>query len=160
MLWPRRCRKTASLESIAQYSPHPGLAWSAWAWVIKALGTGFHGSTQASAARQYRPDSVRSIKFDLTHDISLKQLYLVATNSFLMEYLLAIASVAALSIPGVALAQKSIPKADGHNQCPLGYVNTLGTKCVSPVYYEMMPTNGEACPSGWMNVGAGYCRKK
>ena len=77
-----------------------------------------------------------------------------------MKYLLAIASVAALSIPGVALAQKSIPKADGHNQCPLGYVNTLGTKCVSPVYYEMMPTNGEACPSGWMNVGAGYCRKK
>ena len=147
MLWPRRCRKTASLESIAQYSPHPGLAWSAWAWVIKALGTGFHGSTQASAARQYRPDSVRSIKFDLTHDMSLKQLYLVATNSFLMKYLL-------------ALAQKSIPKADGHNQCPLGYVNTLGTKCVSPVYYEMMPTNGEACPSGWMNVGAGYCRKK
>ena len=160
MLCPSRCLKTPSLELTAQYSPHPGLAWSAWAWVIKALGTGFHGSTQASAARQYRPDSVRSIKFDLTHDMSLKQLYLVATNSFLKKYLLAIASVAALSIPGVALAQKSIPKADGHNQCPLGYVNTLGTKCVSPVYYEMMPTNGEACPSGWMNVGAGYCRKK
>ena len=31
---------------------------------------------------------------------------------------------------------------------------------VSPIYYEMKPTNGEACPSGWMNVGAGYCRKK
>ena len=43
---------------------------------------------------------------------------------------------------------------------PLGYVNTLGTTCTSPIYYEMMPTNGEACPSGWMNVGAGYCRKK
>ena len=53
---------------------------------------------------------MRSIKFDLTHDMSLKQLYLVATNSFLMKYLLAIASVAALSIPGVALAQKSIPE--------------------------------------------------
>ena len=103
---------------------------------------------------------MRSIKFDLTHDMSLKQLYLVTTNSFFMKYLLAVASVAALSIPGVALAQKSIPKAEGHNQCPLGYVNTLGTKCVSPVYYEMMSTNGEACPSGWMNVGAGYCRKK
>jgi hypothetical protein len=24
----------------------------------------------------------------------------------------------------------------------------------------MQPTNGEACESGWMNVGAGYCRKK
>lgn len=44
-----------------------------------------------------------------------------------MKYLLAIASIAALSIPGEALAQKSIPKAEGHNQCPLGYVNTLGT---------------------------------
>ena len=160
MLWPRRCRKTASLESIAQYSPHPGLAWSAWAWVIKALGTGFHGSTQASAARQSRPDSVRSIKFALTHALSLKQLYLVAPTSFFMKYWLAIASVVALSTSGVALAQQSIPKAEGHNQCPLGYVNTLGTKCVSPVYYEMMPTKGEACPSGWMNVGAGYCRKK
>ena len=91
-------------------------------------------AVQLTAARQYRPDSVRSIKFDLTHDMSLKQLYLVATNSFFMKYLLAIASVVALSTPGVALAQKSIPKAEGHNQCPLGYVNTLGTKCVSPVY--------------------------
>ena len=26
-----------------------------------------------------------------------------------------------------ALAQKEIPKAEGHDQCPLGYVNTLGT---------------------------------
>ena len=43
---------------------------------------------------------------------------------------------------------------------PLGYVNTLGTTCVSTTYYEMQPTNGEACSSGWMNVGAGYCRKK
>ena len=25
-----------------------------------------------------------------------------------------------------ALAQKEIPKAEGHDQCPLGYVNTLG----------------------------------
>ena len=43
---------------------------------------------------------------------------------------------------------------------PAGYVNTLGTTCVSPISYEMKPTNGEACPSGLMNVGAGYCRKK
>ena len=77
-----------------------------------------------------------------------------------MKYLLAIASIDPLSISGEALAQKSIPKAEGHNQCPLGYVNTLGTKCVSPIYYEMMPTNGDACLSGWMNVGAVYCRKK
>ena len=34
-----------------------------------------------------------------------------------------------------ALAQKEIPKAEGHNECPLGYVNTLRTTCVSPIYY-------------------------
>ena len=82
-------------------------------------------------------------------------LYLTA-----MKLLAAALFVSALAVPGSALAQKKIPKAEGHNQCPLGYVNTLGTTCVSPIYYEMMPTNGEACPSGWMNVGAGYCRKK
>ena len=73
------------------------------------------------------------------------------------------ASLALLSlilIPPAALAQKEIPKAPGHDQCPLGYVNTLGTTCVSPVYYEVKPTNGEACQKGWMNIGAGYCKKK
>ena len=64
----------------------------------------------------------------------------------------------ALSAP--AFAQKEIPKAPGHDQCPLGYVNTLGTTCVSPIYYQVTPTNGEACPSGYMNIGAGYCKKK
>ena len=68
--------------------------------------------------------------------------------------------LAVLLAPGEALAQKKIPKAKGHNQCPLGYVNTLGTTCVSPIYYEVAPTNGEACKEGWMNIGAGYCRKK
>ncbi len=59
-----------------------------------------------------------------------------------------------------AHAQKEIPKAEGYDQCPLGYINTLGTKCVSPIYYEVEPTYGEACKSGWMNIGAGYCKKK
>ena len=59
-----------------------------------------------------------------------------------------------------ALAQKEIPKVEGHDQCPLGYVNTLGTTCVSPIYYEVAPTNGKACLSGWVNIGAGYCKKK
>lgn len=49
---------------------------------------------------------MRSIKFDWTHDMGLKELYLETTCSFLMKYLLAIASFAALSIPGEALAQK------------------------------------------------------
>ena len=65
-----------------------------------------------------------------------------------------------LASPSAPLAQKEIPKAEGHDQCPLGYVNTLGTKCVSPIYYEVAPTNGEACREGWMNIGAGYCKKK
>ena len=77
-----------------------------------------------------------------------------------MRYLwLSLAVVGALW-PVDGLAQKRIPKAPGHDQCPLGYVNTLKTTCVSPIYYEMRQTGGAACPSGWMNVGAGYCRKK
>ena len=57
-------------------------------------------------------------------------------------------------------AQKKTPKAEGHDQCPLGYINTLGTKCVSPIYYEVQPTYGEAYASVWMNIGAGYCKRK
>ena len=66
----------------------------------------------------------------------MKTLFIVA---------LALASIAP------AYAQKEIPKAEGHDQCPLGYVNTLGSTCVSPIYYEVAPTNGEACHEGWMN---------
>ena len=58
-----------------------------------------------------------------------------------------------------ALAQREIPKAEGHDQCPLSNVNTLGTTCVSPIYYEVAPTNDKACKEGWMNIGAGYCKK-
>jgi len=104
---------------------------------------------------------VRSIK--LRHR-SLQTVWkahtLSAFDPLAMKLLAAALFVSALAVPSSALAQKKIPKAQGHNQCPLGYVNTLGTTCVSPIYYEMKPTNGEACPSGWMNVGAGYCRKK
>ena len=53
-----------------------------------------------------------------------------------------------LMLPGAVLAQKKIPKAEGHNQCPLGYVNTLGTTCVSPIAYEVQPSVGDACPYG------------
>ena len=73
---------------------------------------------------------------------------------FFFAVILSLASVAPVH------AQKEIPKAEGHDQCPLGYVNTLGTTCVSPIYYEVAPTNGEACEGGWMNIGAGYCKKK
>ena len=36
--------------------------------------------------------------------------------------------LASTSVP--ALAQKEIPKAEGHDQYPLGYVNTLGTVAI------------------------------
>ena len=68
--------------------------------------------------------------------------------------------LASSAIAAPAFAQKEIPKAEGHDQCPLGYVNTFGTTCVSPIYYEVAPTNGKACLSGWVNIGAGYCKKK
>ena len=65
---------------------------------------------------------------------------------------LALALLSALVVPSAALAQREIPKAQGHDMCPMGYVNTLGTTCVSPIYYEVAPTYGEACLSGWMNI--------
>ena len=77
------------------------------------------------------------------------------TMKALLSAVLLIASAAP-----AAQAQKVIPKAEGHDQCPLGYVNTLRTTCVSPIYYEVAPTNGKACKEGWMNIGAGYCKKK
>ncbi len=36
--------------------------------------------------------------------------------------------------PSAALAQKETPKTLGFEKCPAGYVNTLGTACVSPLY--------------------------
>ena len=42
----------------------------------------------------------------------------------------------------------------------LGYVNDLKQHCNSPIDYEVKPSNGEPCDSGWMNIGAGYCKKK
>ena len=63
-----------------------------------------------------------------------------------MKLLAAALFVSALAVPSSALAQKKIPKAQGHNQCPLGYVNIVGTTCTSPIYYESMPTKGKACP--------------
>ena len=63
-----------------------------------------------------------------------------------MKRLAAALFVSALAVPSSALAQKKIPKAQGHNQCPLGYVNTLGTTCVSPIYYEMSPPTVKPAP--------------
>ena len=61
---------------------------------------------------------------------------------------------------GAAQAQRRIPKLPGYNECPLGYVNDLKQHCNSPIDYEVKPTYGKPCDSGWMNIGAGYCKKK
>ena len=79
---------------------------------------------------------------------------------FMKKALFVLLPLIATTASPAAMAQKEIPKAPGHDQCPLGYVNTLGTTCVSPIYYEVAPTYGKACKSGWMNIGAGYCKKK
>jgi hypothetical protein len=65
-----------------------------------------------------------------------------------------------LLTPIPAQAQKRIPKLPGYDQCPLGYVNDLKQHCNSPIYYQVKPTYGKPCLSGWMNIGAGYCKKK
>jgi hypothetical protein len=59
-----------------------------------------------------------------------------------------------------AQAQRVVPKLG--NICPMGYVDTLNGKCSTfgLMQYTVQPTNGQACPSGWMNVGGEYCRKK
>lgn len=69
-------------------------------------------------------------------------------------------------LPGLALinqpaqAQREVPKIG--SICPMGYVDMLNGKCstLGLMQYKVQPTNGKACPSGWMNVGGGYCRKK
>ena len=59
-----------------------------------------------------------------------------------------------------ARAQRVVPKIG--TICPFGYVDTLNGKCSTfgLMNYTVQPTNGQACPAGWMNVGGGYCRKK
>ena len=50
--------------------------------------------------------------------------------------------------PSAALAQKEIPKTLGFEKCLAGDVNTLCTSCGSPLYQEVVPTNGQACKAG------------
>ena len=71
---------------------------------------------------------------------------------------LALAALGALQAP--AQAQRVVPKLG--TLCPLGYVDTLNGKCstLGLMTYTVKPTNGQACPEGWMNVGGGYCRQK
>ncbi|MGL6133299.1 MAG: hypothetical protein ACRC1L_03800 [Prochlorococcaceae cyanobacterium] len=72
---------------------------------------------------------------------------------------LASAGLLALAAPP-AQAQRVVTKIG--NICPLGYVDMLNGKCstLGLMNYTVQPTNGQACPEGWMNVGGRYCRKK
>ena len=65
-----------------------------------------------------------------------------------------------VSLAEPAAAQREVKKIG--SICPLGYVDLLNGRCstLGLMKYTVQPTNGQACPSGWMNVGGGYCRRK
>lgn len=71
----------------------------------------------------------------------------------------ALLTLAAAASPP-AWAQRVVAKIG--DICPLGYVDLLNGKCstLGLMSYTLQPTNGQACPEGWMNVGGGYCRRK
>lgn len=58
-----------------------------------------------------------------------------------------------------ALAEQVVPKRGTIR--PLGSMDTLNGKCSSLGLMRcvVQPTNGKACPAGWMNVGGGCCRR-
>ncbi|MBM5814758.1 MAG: hypothetical protein FJ062_08460 [Cyanobacteria bacterium M_DeepCast_100m_m1_067] len=82
----------------------------------------------------------------------------MTTSRALLSLLVVLPGLALISPP--AQAQREVPKIG--NICPMGYVDMLNGKCstLGLMRYTVQPTNGEACPSGWMNVGGEYCRKK
>ncbi len=59
-----------------------------------------------------------------------------------------------------ASAQRIVIKIE--SRCPLGYVDTLNGKCstLGMKTYTVRAIDGRACPSGWVDVGGGYCRKQ
>ena len=69
-------------------------------------------------------------------------------------------SLGATGLPQPARAQRVVPKLQ--TLCPLGYVDTFNGRCstLGLMTYTVAPTEGRPCPSGWMNVGGGYCRRK
>lgn len=74
--------------------------------------------------------------------------------------LTALASSLVMAAAAPAAAQREVPKIG--DICPLGYVDLFNGKCstLGLMNYTVQPTRGQACPSGWMNVGGGYCRLK
>ncbi len=41
-----------------------------------------------------------------------------------------------------------------------GLPMTWSSTTLAPSIIQIKPTYGKPCESGWMNVGAGYCKKK
>ena len=84
----------------------------------------------------------------------------VSTNPLRAGLLAGLALAALGTLQAPAQAHRVVPKLG--TLCPLGYVDTLNGKCstLGLMTYTVKPTNGQACPEGWMNVGGGYCRQK
>ena len=59
-----------------------------------------------------------------------------------------------------ASAQRIVEKIEG--RCPLGYVDMLNGKCstLGMMTHTVQAIDGRACPSGWLDVRGGYCRKQ
>ena len=59
-----------------------------------------------------------------------------------------------------ASAQRIVEKIE--RRCPLGYVDMLNGKCstLGMMTHTVQAIDGRACPSGWLDVGGGYCRKQ
>jgi hypothetical protein len=59
-----------------------------------------------------------------------------------------------------ATAQRIVKKIE--SRCPLGYVDMLNGKCstLGMMTYTVQAIDGRSCPSGWVDVGGGYCRKQ
>ena len=59
-----------------------------------------------------------------------------------------------------ASAQRVIEKIE--SRCPLGYVDMLNGKCstLGMMTHTVQAIEGRSCPSGWLDVGGGYCRKQ
>ena len=62
------------------------------------------------------------------------------------------------TIPPV-LSQRIVKKIE--NLCPLGYVDMLNGKCTTLglMSYTVEVMKDRSCPSGWTDIGGGYCRK-
>jgi hypothetical protein len=65
----------------------------------------------------------------------------------------------ALQAPS-ASAQRIVEKIE--SRCPLGYVDMLNGKCstLGMMTHTVQVIDGQSCPSGWLDVGGGYCREQ